>query len=67
MSKKTGKNKETRKKSTTTTPPSSPTIKRKKKGLLYDIDIRELTVLLIAGNFLIDGIIMIILITKLYL
>lgn len=39
----------------------------KKTGLLYDMDVRELLVLFIAANFLVDGIIMIILITQLYL
>ncbi len=57
---KKGQTKETTKKETR--PP-----KKKKQGMLYDMDVRELLVMFIAANFLLDGLIIIILVTKLYL
>jgi hypothetical protein len=68
LSKKTTGKKTTKKTEEKTTPAKPTTQRRRKKtGFLYDLDVRELLVLVVAANFFVDGIIMIILITKLYL
>jgi hypothetical protein len=64
MSKTKEKEKKSSSRNTSTTV-SKP--RKKKTGMLYDMDVRELLVMIVAANFLVDGLILLILVTKLYL